>query len=150
MRKICLVIVGITALATLPLLAEELKLGKPVVLTSSTPIKDILSQPDKYLGKDIRIEGEIVEVCQNMGCWINVKDASTNQTIQIKVNDGEIVFPKDGAGRTVIAQGKLEKVTVSKEELQRQAAESGKKIDGSKIAQGKTMYRIKGEGAIVK
>ncbi len=150
MRKICLVAIGVVLLAALPVLAEELKLGKPIAITSVTPIKDILSQPDKYLGKEVRIEGEIVEVCQNMGCWIHVKDASTNQTIQVKVNDGEIVFPKEGAGRKVIAQGKLEKVMVSKEELQHQALESGRKADSSKITEGKMIYRIRGEGAILK
>jgi len=85
-----------------------------------------------------------------MGCWINVKDASTSEVIQVKVDDGVIVFPKDGAGKKVVAQGKLEKVVVTKEELQHQAEESGKKVDTSKITGGKTTYRIKGEGAIIK
>jgi hypothetical protein len=149
MKKICIAILGIAALIALPLLAEEVKLGKPIAVKSATPIKDILSQPDKYLGKDVLIEGEITEVCQNMGCWINVKDASTSEVIQVKVDDGVIVFPKDGAGKKVVAQGKLEKVVVTKEELQHQAEESGKKVDTSKITGGKTIYRIKGEGAII-
>ena len=149
MKKICIAILGIAALIALPLLAEEVKLGKPIAVKSATPIKDILSQPDKYLGKDVLIEGEITEVCQNMGCWINVKDASTSEVIQVKVDDGVIVFPKDGAGKKVVAQGKLEKVAVTKEELQHQAEESGKKVDTSKITGGKTIYRIKGEGAII-
>jgi len=150
MKKICIAILGIAALIALPLLAEEVKLGKPIAVKSATPIRDILSQPDKYLGKDVLIEGEITEVCQNMGCWINVKDASTSEVIQVKVDDGVIVFPKDGAGKKVVAQGKLEKVVVTKEELQHQAEESGKKVDTSKITGGKTTYRIKGEGAIIK
>jgi hypothetical protein len=150
MKKICIAILGIAALIALPLLAEEVKLGKPIAVKSATPIKDILSQPDKYLSKDVLIEGEITEVCQNMGCWINVKDASTSEVIQVKVDDGVIVFPKDGAGKKVVAQGKLEKVVVTKEELQHQAEESGKKVDTSKITGGKTTYRIKGEGAIIK
>jgi hypothetical protein len=149
MKKISVAILGVTALLALPLMAEEVKLGKPIAVKSATPIKDILSQPDKYLGKDVRIEGEITEVCQNMGCWINVKDASTNKVIQVKVDDGVIVFPKDGAGKKIVAQGKLEKVIVTKEELQHQAEESGRKIDNSKITEGKTIYRIKGEGAII-
>ena len=150
MKKVCVAILGVAVFLALPLLAEEVKLGKPIAVESATPIKDILSQPQKYLGKDVRIEGEITEVCQNMGCWINVKDASTSEVIQVKVDDGVIVFPKEGAGKKVIAQGKLEKVVVTKEELQHQAAESGKKIDISKITEGKTTYRIKGEGAIIK
>lgn len=154
MKKVCIAILGMAVLAALPLLAEEMRLGKPIAVKSATPIRDILSQPDKYLGKDVRIEGEITEVCQNMGCWINVKDASTNEIIQVKVNDGEIVFPKDGAGRKVVAQGKLEKLAMTKEQyiasLEHQAMESGRKVDTSKIVEGKTIFRIKGEGAIIR
>lgn len=150
MKKICIAILGMAVLVALPVLADEIKLGKPVTVKSATLIKDILDKPDKYLGREVCIEGEITEVCQNMGCWINVKDASTNETIQVKVDDGVIVFPKDGAGKKVVAQGKLEKVLVSKEELQRQAKESGKKVDASKITEGKMTYRIKGEGAVVR
>jgi hypothetical protein len=149
MKKSGMAILGIAALMAFPLLAAEMKLGGPIAITSATLIRDILSDPDKYLGRDVRIEGEITEVCQNMGCWINVRDASTNAGIQVKVNDGEIVFPKDGAGRKAIVQGKLEKVTVSKEELEHQAKESGKKVDISKIAGPKIVYRIKGEGAVI-
>jgi RecJ-like exonuclease len=150
MKIVGVAVLGMAVLSTLPLRAEELKLGKPISIESATPIKDILARPDQYLGKHVRIEGEIVEVCQNMGCWINIKQPGTNQIIQVKVNDGEIVFPKDGAGRMVIAQGKLERVLVSKEELQRQAEESGKRADPSAITEGKMIYRIKGEGAVVR
>ncbi len=150
MKKLCIVIIGLTAILALPLLAEDLKLGKPIVIESVTPISDILNQPDKYLGKDVRIEGEITAVCQAMGCWMNLRDSGTGQTIQVKVDDGVIVFPKDGKGRKAIAQGKLEKVAVSKEELQRQAMESGQKVDTSKITEGRTVYRIKAEGAVIK
>ncbi len=149
MKKLAIVITAIAVLASIPLLAEEVKLGKPVTVKEVTLIKDILGSPDKYLGKDIRIEGEIAAVCQNMGCWINVKDTSTKETIQVKVDDGVIVFPKDGAGKKVVAQGKLEKVMVSKEELINQAKESGKEVDPSKITGGKMTYRIKGDGAII-
>ncbi len=150
MKKLVAANLGFALLAALTVLAGEIKLGKPVKITASTPIKTILSQPDKYLGKDVRVEGEITEVCQNMGCWITIKDASTNDVIQVKVDDGVIVFPKDAAGKQVVAQGKVEKVAVSKEELERQAMESGRKVDTSKIIAGKLVYRLKGEGAVIR
>ncbi len=152
--KKAFLMVSIVLLVTLPILAAELKLGKPIEVKNTTTIKEIYSNPDKYLGKDVRIEGEIVDVCQNQGCFMHVKDSSTHEVIQVKVNDGEIVFPKDGAGKKVIAQGKLEKQVLSKEQLIQQtehyAQEAGKKADTSKITEGKATYRIKGEGAIIK
>ena len=154
MKKAFFAVVSIALLLTLPLLAAELKLGKPIDVQNTTSIKELYANPDKYVGKDVRIEGEIVDVCQNQGCFMHVKDSSTHEVIQVKVNDGEIVFPKDGAGKKVIAQGKLEKQVLSKEQLIQQtehyAQEAGKKADTSKITEGKATYRIKGSGAIIK
>jgi hypothetical protein len=137
----------------LPVLAAEMNLGKPIDVKQTTTIKELLTNPDKYLGKDVKIEGEITAVCQNMACWINVKDGSTPETITVKVNDGEIVFPKDGAGRKVVAQGRFEKLDMTKEQyiayLQHQAIESHTKIDTSKISAAQAVYRIKGSGAMV-
>lgn len=143
----------LTLLLSLPTRAAELKLGKPLDVKQITSIKELLANPDQYLGKDVKIEGEITAVCQNMACWINVKDGSTPETMTVKVNDGEIVFPKDGTGRKVVAQGKLEKFDLTREQyvayLKHQAMESHTEIDTSKVTDGKALYRIKGSGAVI-
>ncbi|MBZ5498620.1 MAG: DUF4920 domain-containing protein [Acidobacteriia bacterium] len=134
MKKACYAILVIVFLTSLPLLAAEQKLGKGVTIKTATPIKTLLSEPEKYVGKDVLIEGEITSVCQMQGCWIMVKDASSSEPIMVKVDDGVIVFPKDGAGKKVTAQGKLEKVA---DEAQKEAGSS-------------SPYRIKGTGAVLK
>ena len=143
----------LTLLVALPVWAAEMNLGKPIDVKQTTSIKELLTNPDQYLGKDVKIEGEITAVCQNMACWINVKDGSTPETITVKVNDGEIVFPKDGAGRKVVAQGKFEKIDMTKEQyvayLQHQAVESHTKIDTSNITAARAVYRLKGSGAVI-
>ena len=63
-----------------------------------------------------------------------VKDESSADPIMVKVDDGVIEFPKDGAGRKVVVQGKVEKVT---DEAQEEAG-------------SKSPYRIKGSGAEIK
>jgi hypothetical protein len=144
----------LAVLLSLPLLAAEMNLGKPIDVKQTTSIKELLANPDQYLGKDVRIEGEITAVCQNMACWINVKDGSTPETITVKVNDGEIVFPKDGTGKRVVAQGRFEKLDLTKEQyvayLQHQAIESHTKIDTSKITAAGPVYRLKGSGAVIR
>ncbi len=138
----------------LPLLAGEVKLGKGVNLNNPTPIKEIMSNPEKFLGKEVAIEGEITAVCQMQGCWIDVKDPSYPEPMQVKVNDGEIVFPKDGSGRKVVAQGTVEKLALTKEQylekLKHDEREAGKKADLSKVTGGTTIYRLKGTGAVIK
>jgi hypothetical protein len=134
MKKVFCTILAVTLLLALPLLAAEKKLGKGVSLKTATPIKAILAEPDKFLDKEVMIEGEMTKVCQMAGCWVMVKDASSEEPIMVKVPDGVIVFPKDGAGKKVAAQGKLEKVA---DEAQQEAG-------------SKSPYRIAGSGAVLK
>jgi len=154
MRRIVAAAVALTVLISLPLLAGEEKLGKPVDLKNSTTVKELLSHPEEYVGKEVRVDGEITEVCQNAGCWIDLRDASTNDTIRVKVNDGEIVFPKEGKGRKVSAQGKFERLELTREQyisqLEHEAEESGKKADVSKVKDKNFVYRVKGQGAVLK
>ena len=134
MKKVCWAFLATTLFMALPLLAGDQKLGKSVEIATATPVKALLSDPEKYLGKEVRVEGEITKVCQMQGCWILLKDASSDDPIMVKVNDGEIVFPKDGVGKKVVVQGKLEK---AEDEAQEEAG-------------SKSPYRIKGSGAEVK
>lgn len=133
MKKACCAFLAIAVCAALPLLAQQ-KLGTGVTIKTATPVKAILSQPEKYLGKDVMVEGEITQVCQMAGCWVMIKDDSSAEPIMVKVPDGVIVFPRDGAGKKIAAQGKLEKVA---DEAQKEAGST-------------SPYRIKGTGAVIK
>ncbi len=154
MHKIRRAIAVAALLFAVPLLAAEVKLGKPMTVTTPTPIKEIMSNPEKFLGKEVLIEGEITSVCQQQGCWIDIKDSSYPEPMQVKVNDGEIVFPKNGAGKKVAAQGTVEKLVLTKEQyiakLKHDEMEAGKKADLSKVTGGATIYRLKGQGAVIK
>ena len=134
MKKLCSAVFVIVLLIAPPLLGSEQKLGKGVTIKTATPVKALLAEPEKYLGKEVMIEGEIAQVCQMQGCWVMVKDASSAEPIMVKVDDGVIVFPKEGAGRRISAQGKLEKVS---DEAQKEAGST-------------SPYRIKGTGAVLK
>ncbi len=134
MNKAGCAILIIVLLTALPLMAAEKKLGQGVSLKTATSVKEILANPDKFLGKDVMIDGEMTSVCQMAGCWVMVKDASSEQPIMVKVQDGVIVFPKDGAGKKIVVQGKVEKVS---DEAQQEAGSS-------------SPYRIAGTGAVLK
>ena len=133
--------------------AAETRLGKPVTVEKATPVRELLEHPESYLGKTVRVDGEITSVCQAMGCWMEVRDDS-GASIRLKVEDGEIVFPKDGAGRKVAAQGTLEKLVLTPQEhaaaLEHEAHETGKPVDRTRPAQGTTIYRLRGQGAVLR
>ena len=94
--------------------AAEVKLGAPLTLKQPTPIAKLLADPAPYVGTVVQVKGKVTEVCQNMGCWMAIVDPESNKTIRVKVNDGDIVFPKDAAGKTATAEGKFTKLETAK------------------------------------
>ncbi len=132
--------------------AADLKLGKPLVHKELTSIADLASKPDSYVGQTVQVKGKIVEVCQKMGCWMDLADDS-GKKVHIKVEDGVIVFPKDSAGRTAVAEGKLSKIELTREEAiaraKEEAGETGRKFDPESIKSGVTIYQIDATGAVI-
>src|SRR5207237_6299847 len=128
-------------LASGALLADQ-KFGKPLTLPEPTPLAQIESQPEKYVGKTVQVRGRVSEVCQMMGCWMNIIDPVGERSIRIKVNDGEIVFPESAVGKLAVAEGKLVKLELTREEAvaqaQHEAEEQGRKFDPKSIRKGVT------------
>jgi len=73
--------------------AETLAHGESILagveLTVSTPIADLIADPEAFDGKLVQVEGVIVALCQSMGCWASLDDGEGNQ-INVKVEDGVI------------------------------------------------------------
>lgn len=126
-------------------ITEEKQLGKPVTLKEKTLISTILSDPSTFDGKTVLVEGTIVGVCQGMGCWLDVEGAKEGEKIRVKVEDGEIVFPKDGKGKTVLVEGVVSKVD-TKATMEHKEHKEGEKDDCATEA----VYQIKGLGAVIK
>ena len=134
------------------LTGAETKLGKPLAAKEPVAIGALLAKPADYVGKTVQVKGRIVEVCQEMGCWMYLADAQGNK-IRIKVNDGEIVFPKDGAGRAGTAEGVFTKQELTREQAveraREEAKDTGKKFDPASIKSGTVIYQIQGTGAVL-
>lgn len=133
-------------------LAADQSLGAPLTVKEAMPLAGLMANPAPYVGKTVQVKGKVTEVCEMAGCWMNLTDDS-GHLLRIKVEDGVIVFPKDSVGKSAIAEGKLEKHEMTREQLVEQAkeeaTESGRKFDASKIKSGKTVYQIAGSGAVI-
>ena len=46
--------------------------GQGVDLEETTSIASILADPDAYIGKTVRVEGGVLDVCPRKGCWIEI------------------------------------------------------------------------------
>jgi hypothetical protein len=133
--------------------AGEVKLGKPLTLKQSVPVDQIIAQSASLEGKTVQVKGRVRAVCSRMGCWMDLVDVSEKNSILIKVDDGVIVFPKEATGKTAIAEGKLVKNTLTREQATARAKhfaeESGQKFDPSSVKSGQTIYQIQGTGAVI-
>jgi len=135
-------------------LAADSHLGKPFTIDQPRQIHEILANPDDSAGKTVQVKGKVTAVCQAMGCWMALADPSdATKTIRISVEDGDIVFPKDSAGKTAIAEGILTKQELTRDETiakaKHEAEEQGRKFDPKSIKQGAAYYEIRGTGATI-
>ena len=138
-------------LITVTAYSQSDKYGKEISLTEKTSISTILTQPEKYVGKTVLVEGEILEVCAMAGCWMELKSDAENQKVKIKVKDGDIVFPVEAKGKSALVEGTVYKIELTKEEAveyyEHVAAEQGTEFDAATVTGPITLYQIKGIGA---
>jgi hypothetical protein len=128
--------------------------GEPLTLTEVTPVSAILDNPDQYLGERVLVTGMIVAVCESKGCWMDIASDREFEKIQIKVDDGVMVFPLSARGSQALVEGTVELLELTAEEAleqaQHMAEERGEEFDPSTVPAGpQTIYRIWGLGAVI-
>jgi hypothetical protein len=126
--------------------------GEPLTLTTLTPIPDILAAPQQYVGERVLVEGTVVDVCNTQGCWMDI--AVGDAEIQVKVDDGVIVFPLTARGNTALVEGVVEERDLTSEQAFAAAAhraeEQGVPFDSTATYPATTTYRIRGIGALIR
>ena len=151
MNKLLLLVLALLLSSILFAQTSEEKLGKEITLTEKTNISDILTNPESYLDKTVLVEGEVLDVCHNMGCWMDLSSGTEGEKIKVKVKDGEIVFPVEAIGNNAQVEGKVYKIELTekeaKEYYEHMAEENGKTFDPSTVSGPVTLYQIKGLGA---
>jgi len=78
--------------------------GQTISSNSAVTIKELQSHKNKYLGKTVKIEGTITEVCQQMGCWFNVNDGTGTIYVDLGMK-GTFTIPKNSVKSNVIVEG---------------------------------------------
>jgi hypothetical protein len=146
-------IAPVILLAATVLYGAEVKLGKPLTVKEPIALATLMAHPDDYVNKKVQVQGKISAVCQMMGCWMELTN-DAGQHVRIKVEDGEIVFPKDSAGKTAVAEGKFTKTELTREQAvaqaKEEAEENGRTFDPSKVKGPVKLYQIEGSGAVIR
>lgn len=160
MRTIGILVGAVWILGTAGLAAEEVVVGKGVQVAETTSMAKILADPDAYVGKTVRIEGRVLDVCPMKGCWMELEEVGNggdggdgaNSRMRVKVEDGVLVFPVTAKGKLAVAEGKLEAIPMTRDQyvgwLAHLAEERGEKFDGSTVGKGPfRILQLQGTGA---
>jgi hypothetical protein len=125
--------------------------GEPITLQEQTRISKIMAEPQSFVGKRVLVKGEVLDVCPSKGCWIELDSNAPDEEIQVKVDDDVIVFPQSLKGKTVLVEGTVEELHLTKEQvlakMEHEAEEYGKEFDPTREVTEETIYRIRGIGA---
>jgi len=123
---------------------ERTSFGEGVSLESAIKITALMTNPDEYVGKVIRVDGVVTGVCKKRGCWMHVSDPESGKGIRIKVEDGAIVFPYSLMGKSVAAQGVFEAVKLTPEQAATMKAQY--EAEQAACAKAETAAEQQGEG----
>ena len=125
--------------------------GAGVTLTEITPVEAVLADPAAWSGRTVRVEGTVREVCRKAGCWMEIETGEGESRLRVKVEDGEIVFPVSARGHHATAEGTVEAVEMSAEELlawRRHLAEEQGQEPPSEVGPGPHLHvQVRGTGA---
>lgn len=63
----------------------------------------VLRESDQHLNQNLRIEGQIVAVCQHMGCWMEIRDDQTQA--HVRMHGHSFFLPRDVNGKRAALVG---------------------------------------------
>ena len=73
-----------------------------------------------------QLVGQVEGVCQVKGCWMNLVQEDSDESIFVKFKDYGFFMPLDIAGKEVVVNGKAYKEVTSVDELRHYAEDEGK------------------------
>jgi hypothetical protein len=87
----------------------------------------VLSEPDKYDDKDVKLTGRVSAACQKKGCWMTIGSGEPGQpTVRVSFKDYGFFVPKDCMGKTAVVEGHFKVTTMSVAEAQHYANDAAK------------------------
>ena len=123
--------------------------GDEITKKGAVSVKKLPKKLGDAESLDVKVKGEVVEVCQSKGCWMTI-DMGGEETMRVKFKDYGFFVPKDAAGKTAIMQGVVKKEVVSVDELKHLAEDAGKsEVEIAKITEPKEELTFVADGVII-
>jgi hypothetical protein len=85
---------------------SALRLGAPIdAKAQSVALSEVAKSPSNYVNKSFTTTGTVTAVCQHMGCWMEIKDDSSEA--HIKMAGHKFFVPKTASGKKARIQATL-------------------------------------------
>ena len=152
MKKLILSL-AFCALATFGFAQEKVEgqsFGEGVTKGNIISANEVNAKLGKETKAEMKVEGEVVNVCKKKGCFMNVK-ISDKETMFVKFKDYGFFMPKDMApGTKVVIDGFAERKVTSVEDLQPYAKDAKKSPEEiAKITEPKKEIVFEAKGAVI-
>ncbi|MEL7020816.1 MAG: DUF4920 domain-containing protein [Bacteroidota bacterium] len=115
-----------TSTTTTPQLEQ---FGAAITADNALPFRSLLTQMKDVDSLSTKVVGTVESVCQKKGCWVNIVDEESEQSMFVKFKDYAFFLPKDIAGRQVVLEGVAFREVTSVEELRHYAEDEGKSAE---------------------
>ena len=99
--------------------------GEAIDADNAISVADMTKLISEKESMDTKIKAEIVEVCQNKGCWVTVKLPS-GEDMRVKFGEDAFFVPKNSSGKTAIMEGTVSKEVITVDEQRHYLEDAGK------------------------
>lgn len=108
------------AAQALPQATAERSFGAPVKQPGQAlDVTQVLLDPGPYLNQTVTCVGTVARVCENAGCWLELRPSANKDAAGLRVPlAGHSFFvPQDIVGRVAVVEGKLAQRALAQAEL---------------------------------
>lgn len=82
--------------------------SKPTLAGEPVAVAQVLANPQPYLNKTIKCQGEVARVCEAAGCWLELRaDLKAAEGLRVPMAGHSFFIPKDVVGRPAVIEGTL-------------------------------------------
>ncbi|MES2828526.1 MAG: DUF4920 domain-containing protein [Bacteroidota bacterium] len=128
---------------------ETKTFGEGVKMLNVKPVAKMeAAMGDKNVA-DMKISGEVVDVCKKKGCWMTLK-MPDGEPIRVTFKDYAFFMPMDIVGKKVALDGIAKKQTISVETLRHYAEDAHKSAEEvAKITDPKKELAFEAKGVVI-
>ncbi len=123
--------------------------GSEFTTQETLAASSFLADPAPFVGKTVRVEGRVAEVCQKAGCWMVLADG--DKSLRVRMKDHAFSVDKAGEGCTASIEGQVVATPVDPKTVEHYASESkeGATMPENSATNG-MVYEIEATGVAMK